>query len=942
MDSIREEVFLWCEQQTVAPTRCLGIYGDSQGVTDEEVLHVLHRIYGVEHPKILGWKGRDQHKTSLILCETQAELDKDFLPSLVSGPQKQQWHIVIPLKPKQLVAAPLNAELPDGDINRQVFPQAREENSQSPSSTRKTDEDQSELFLTVYRPGRRNVDADALSRLPGRFVESQEEEWIELPAPEVKGMCHEGRVVVPPVKECLTALGATTDALPRQYCWLSQMELSDLQKLSSSQVKEDQQNDSSIAAVRWSVKHRQRIHPSSLKTEEAILLSRQRESLVVKQGLLYRETSRKDGRERKQLVLPKKHRPMVLRALHDKHGHLGIEKTMSLISDRFYWPKMEIDIESYCKSCGTCILRKSLPEKAAPLKNISSNGPLELVCIDFLSVEPDESNKCNILVVTDHYTRYAQAYQTKDQRAVTVAKILWEKFFVHYGLPARIHSDQGRDFESKLIKELCEVCGIKKSRTTPFHPQGDPQPERFNRTLLSMMGTLDTKKKAHWSRHISHLVHAYNCTKNESTGYSPYLLMFGREARLPIDICFGMDTADPQEKPHLKYVEQLKQELMEAYRLAEAAASKAGQRNKGRYDLQVKEHILEPGDRVLLRHLGLPGKHKLANRWRKDPHVVVAKLPDIPAYRIRPEGLTGPIKTYHRQHLLPIRDGVRFWEEPETDEPNVSTPRRSRRIREPTTEEDDGDDWGYDAPGKLGEIDWRQDIRRLTRSTEGAAVRPPQVEERRTMPAISDESVNPRVAGRLDSQCSVEEGSNQEVDMDGDVVDPDGGCTERPNRVLGGEEGNPPVQGRPKRTPRAPMMLTYDSLGHMTEIPKVIHPSWVYQWPYLTPISVMPGHVVYGCGSVFRQDVLTPLNLQDVGQASSFVHCGLAPQGECVTPGDAAVGLEHPGANNHNCISKKRDAYSYLPVKEKELHLPETCYEEGAEPKETELCDQFR
>ncbi|XP_075054044.1 uncharacterized protein LOC142140083 [Mixophyes fleayi] len=475
-----------------------------------------------------------------------------------------------------------------------------------------------------------------------------------------------------------------------------------------------------------------------------------------------------------------------------------------------------------------------------------------------------------------------------------------------------------------------------------------------------MMGTLDTKKKAHWSRHISHLVHAYNCTKNESTGYSPYLLMFGREARLPIDICFGMDTADPQEKPHLKYVEQLKQELKEAYRLAEAAASKAGQRNKGRYDLQVKEHILEPGDRVLLRHLGLPGKHKLANRWRKDPHVVVAKLPDIPAYRIRPEGLTGPIKTYHRQHLLPIRDGVRFWEEPETDEPKVSTPRRSRRIREPTTEEDDGDDWGYDAPGKLGEIDWRQDIRRLTRSTEGAAVRPPQVEERRTMPAISDESVNPRVAGRLDSQCSVEEGSNQEVDMDGDVVDPDGGCTERPNRVLGGEEGNPPVQGRPKRTPRAPMMLTYDSLGHMTEIPKVIHPSWVYQWPYLTPISVMPGPVVYGCESVFRQDVLTPLNLQDVGQASSFVHCGLAPQGECVTPGDAAVGLEHPGANNHTCISKKRDAYSYLPVKEKELHLPECCYEEGAEPKktekpeggeregersilgETELCDQFR
>ena len=95
-----------------------------------------------------------------------------------------------------------------------------------------------------------------------------------------------------------------------------------------------------------------------------------------------------------------------------------------------------------------------------------------------------------ILVVTDHFSRYAQAYLTKDQSAVTVAKVLVERVFVHYGLPARIHSDQGRDFESRLIQELLRTLGIRKSRTTPYHPQGDPQPERFNRTLPSMLGTL--------------------------------------------------------------------------------------------------------------------------------------------------------------------------------------------------------------------------------------------------------------------------------------------------------------------------------------------------------------------------------------------------------------------------------------------------------------------
>ncbi len=164
---------------------------------------------------------------------------------------------------------------------------------------------------------------------------------------------------------------------------------------------------------------------------------------------------------------------------------------------------MTLDIEQYIKTCGSFITRKTLPQKSAPLSHITSNGPLDLVCIDFLSLEPDTKGIANVLVITDHFTCYAQAFPTKDQRAVTVAKVLGEKFFVHYGLPSRIHSDQGRDFECRLIRELLGMLGIRKSRTTPYHPQGDPQPERFNRTLLSMLGTLDPANKSKWS-HTSH------------------------------------------------------------------------------------------------------------------------------------------------------------------------------------------------------------------------------------------------------------------------------------------------------------------------------------------------------------------------------------------------------------------------------------------------------
>ncbi|KAL1279980.1 hypothetical protein QQF64_014580 [Cirrhinus molitorella] len=200
---------------------------------------------------------------------------------------------------------------------------------------------------------------------------------------------------------------------------------------------------------------------------------------------------------------------------------------------------MSSSVQENIKTCERCVRRKAFPEKAAEMVSIKTTRPLELVCMDFLSLEPDKSNTKDILVITDHFTKYAVAVPTRNQKAQTVARCLWENFLVHYGFPERLHSDQGTDFESRLIKELCHIVGTRKVRTTPYHLRRNPV-EIFNRTLLQMLGTLGNKKKSCWKEFVKPLVHAYNCMRNDVTGYTPYELMFGRQPRLPVDLAFGL------------------------------------------------------------------------------------------------------------------------------------------------------------------------------------------------------------------------------------------------------------------------------------------------------------------------------------------------------------------------------------------------------------------
>ena len=135
-------------------------------------------------------------------------------------------------------------------------------------------------------------------------------------------------------------------------------------------------------------------------------------------------------------------------------GHLGQDRTVASCQERFFWPGMTSDIAEYIAQCQRCIRAKAphLPH-CAPLESIITCQPMEMVALDFLTLENGRGGVANVLVITDHFSKYAMAVPTTNQTARTTARTFFDAFVVHYGFPSRIHSDQGRNFESKVIKE---------------------------------------------------------------------------------------------------------------------------------------------------------------------------------------------------------------------------------------------------------------------------------------------------------------------------------------------------------------------------------------------------------------------------------------------------------------------------------------------------------
>ena len=419
-----------------------------------------------------------------------------------------------------------------------------------------------------------------------------------------------------------------------------------------------QQNDDTLRKVREKV-----IDLGDVEKETACF--------YIENGILLRKWMRKDTMYQ-QVVVPIQLRTEVMKMAHEPPtaGHLGVNKTKQRILASFYWPNIFKDVAEFCKTCHICqVHRVERPQPKAPLQPISSMGdPFKKVGIDIIGpLDMTKSKKRYILVAVDYATRFPVAIPLSNIRSSTIADELIGLFCM-VGPPDEIISDNGSDFKSQLMTQVTTALGIRQSFSSPYHHQTVGLVERFNGTLKSMMKTLDEEQWKIWDKYIPYFCFAYREVPQDSTGFSPFELLYPHKVKGPLEIVKQQwMNENPGEKDVIQYVLDMRSRMKDMLDVAQNNIEKAQKKQKRWYDEKARERKYDVGQKVLLLLPDEVGKMKA--KW-SGPYSIVRKVDDL-NYEVSKQN---KVKKYHVNLLAPYHERVvtckyiSTYEFPEVDE----------------------------------------------------------------------------------------------------------------------------------------------------------------------------------------------------------------------------------------------------------------------------------
>jgi hypothetical protein len=314
------------------------------------------------------------------------------------------------------------------------------------------------------------------------------------------------------------------------------------------------------------------------------------------------------------VVIPKPLREELLEAAHNSKegGHLGYAKVYHALQCRYFWPGMFSDVLRWTKTCHECQRSKAGSVKYGTLQNMEiPTKPFHKIGIDLVSLNKTRDGNKVIVTVVDYLTKYVIAASLPNGSAEEVARFLVEKVILIHGAPRIIISDRGQTFLSKLVADICRLCGVDHRKTTAYHPQTNGLTERSHKTLETMLAAYVSAHQDDWDEVLPFVVFAYNVKPQLSSRFSPFYLVHGREAETTLDAM--MPKEDKNTIRGLEeYASQVTRNAEEGRRSAKMLAERAQEVNKVRYDNNHTTARFKENDLVMvyypIRRVGLSDK----------------------------------------------------------------------------------------------------------------------------------------------------------------------------------------------------------------------------------------------------------------------------------------------------------------------------------------------
>ena len=504
----------------------------------------------------------------------------------------------------------------------------------------------SEFDITIeHRPGRIHSNADGLSRQHCKQC------WGRLPkTPWIDELDR--------ANDCVGPLG------------LHALQL--LPELSNETVAELQANDSTLGLIKSWLDTEYEPNTDDLRQlpPDGRKLWTERNSLMISNDVLLRRTETDY-----QLVVPDALRRRLFETAHSGPlaAHLGPDRTLAQLRPHYHWPGIRKDVTLWCHQCDICACSRGPPPRAhAGMKKVIAAAPMDMIAIDILSGLPTASDGSTcILVAVDYFTKWVEAYALPNEEAATCMTALYQGFFSRFGLPTQLHSDQGRNFESKLVQELAKITGIRRTRTTPFHPRSDGQTERMNRTILTMLRATAQDNPDDWPDRLPSILSAYRMTPHCTTGVSPNYAMLGRDTRAPSTLI----AAPPEEvnEPQVPYNLRFRDQIRDAHNRVRNATKVSAKTQKSHFDARVKAISFRQNQLVWLywpQPLIRMKRRKLTQLW-VGPYRIVTFKSDVvvEVQHIK----TGKKQTVHVDRLTPCHTVTDIVNPPRTAVPVSSS-----------------------------------------------------------------------------------------------------------------------------------------------------------------------------------------------------------------------------------------------------------------------------